>query len=107
MSALIQEQQRPSGMKLHCLEAAQWAILRVPNDPKYPQLEDNLETLMYYWEPRTVMKFIERECCLMDILPPKPLLADIATVVLEQLNKKSNSKSETFTEAKRETMHFK
>ena len=101
MLAMMREQHRPNEMKLHCLEAAQWAILQDPNNLSYSQLEDNVDTLMYYWEPSTAMKFIERECCIIDELPPDPLLEDIATAVLEQIKSNLVSVPDNFPGAKR------
>jgi hypothetical protein len=101
MLAMIKEQHKPNEMKLHCLEAAQWAILQDPNNPRYSQLDDKVETLMYYWEPRTVMMFLEREGDLIDELHSNPLLGDIATAVLEQIKNKLAKEPETFSGAKR------
>ena len=100
MLAMIKEQHEPNEMKLHCLEAAQWAILRDPNNPSDSQLEDVIETLMYYWEPSTVMMFLEMERCPIDALSSNPQLRDIASVVLKQIKTKLAKEPENFPGAK-------
>jgi hypothetical protein len=101
MLAMMREQHKPNEMQLHCLEAAQWAILQDPNNLRYSQLEDSVETLLYYWEPSTVMTFLEMERCQIDALPSKPQLGDIASIVLEQIKNKLAEEPKNFSGAKR------
>lgn len=71
---------------LYCLQLAKWSLesgkVEILND----QLGENLDALLYLWEPKNAMEFLLGEHDLLKDLPKnwKPL--DLAVAVLNQLD---------------------
>ena len=76
----------PDPSCLYCLQTAKWSIEKGFIKTRFPQLEINLDALLYEWSPKIAMRLLEGEHNLMSDLPKDPTAAMIGAAVLEQLH---------------------
>ena len=56
--ALLQAKQQPEPGWLYCLQLAKWGLENPIVDCRFPSLQDNLEAMLYLWEPKEALEFL-------------------------------------------------
>ena len=98
---------KPERNQLYCLQAALKAVIDQKLELLNPDLQDHLELLLYQGKPKETMEFLEGEHNLQSDLPEKPDLAQLASVILEQLHSRLSATMEGYPKPNRLPANFR